>query len=67
MGDLVKLLAAIVVGKYMKGKDILDGEDGEMLGEKIRHTCIIYSTNSDGQATIDLSCKMRDSQVVIEG
>lgn len=60
MGDLVKLLAAIVVGKYMKGEDILDGEDGEVFGEKIVHTCIIHSANSDGQATIYLSCKMRD-------
>lgn len=65
--ELVELLGAEVIHEDVEGKHILEGRDGEVLGEDGVHGGIVDSENGDGLAAVDLGGEVGESEVVVEG
>lgn len=56
----MEFLGAKVIGKHMEGEDILDGVDGEVFGEEVRHARIIDGTDGDSQPAVYVGGEVSD-------
>ena len=63
----MELFGAKVVKEDMEGEDIFDGVDGRVGGEEVGHGSVVDGADIYGGAAIDLTGKMREGEVVVEG
>ena len=63
----MELFGAKVVKEDMEGKDVFDGVDGRVGGKEVGHGSIVDGADVNGGAAIDLTSKMREGEVVVEG
>ena len=63
----MELFGAKVVKEDMEGEDVFDGVDGRVGGEEVGHGSVIDGADIYGGAAIDLTGKMREGEVVVEG
>jgi len=67
VGDLVELLGAEVVEEDVEGEDVLDGVDGGVLREKVRHGGVVDGADGDGGFAVDFGGEVGEGEVVVEG
>ena len=67
IGDLVVLLGTKVVKEDMEGEDVLDGVDGGVLREKVRHGGFVDGTDGDGGFAVDFGDEVGEGEVVLKG
>ena len=63
----MELFGAKVVKEDMEGEDVFDGVDGRVGGEEVGHGSVVDGADIYGGAAIDLTGKMREGEVVVEG
>ena len=63
----MELFGAKVVKEDMEGEDIFDGVDGRVGGEEVGHGSVVDGADIYGGAAIDLTGKMREGEVMVEG
>ena len=67
VGDLVELLGAEVVEEDVEGEDVLDGVNGGVLAEEVRHGGVVHGADGDGGFAVDFRGQVGQGQVVVEG
>ena len=63
----MELFGAKVVKEDMEGEDVFDGVDGRVGGEEVGHGSVVDGADIYGGAAIDLTGKMREGEVMVEG
>ena len=63
----MELFGAKVVKEDMEGEDVFDGVDGRVGGEEVGHGSVVDGADIYGGAAIDITGKMREGEVVVEG
>ena len=63
----MELFGAKVVEEDMEGEDVFDGVDGRVGGEEVGHGSVVDGADIYGGAAIDITGKMREGEVVVEG